>query len=459
MRDYGAIRRILILTMLLNWLATAAKLIVGYQTGTLSLAADGLDSFFDGFSNVVGLAAIGLAARPPDREHPYGHRKYETVAALSIAVLMTITTWELLKESIGRFSHPHQPQVTLWSFAALVFSIVLQGSASAYEFWQGRRLQSELLVADARHSGANILISVGVLAGLPFLRLGYTWVDPALALVVTIVMAKLGYDIVRDSTPVLVDRAPLDPDEIARVVDAVQGVTSYHRIRSRGTSDEAAVDLHVRVGPDLPVVRANAIADEVRERLLTDVPGVHDVTVHVEAQRQEEASAAQLYAAIQQAAAAHPVTIHEVWTYVDDDGKTRAEAHIGVPPNLTVAEAHALVSQMERDALAQVPWVSGLHTHIEPAVHELVPGKLLPEDQAHPVGAAVRAAVGAVPGLRQPSNLLVRSTPEGLFLSFDCIAEPGLSVSASHTLAHAVSERIRKQLPGVLEVAVRVKPE
>lgn len=122
MRDYPTIRRILILTMLLNWLATAAKLIVGYRTGTLSLAADGLDSFFDGFSNVVGLAAIGLAARPPDREHPYGHRKYETVVALSIAELMTITTWELLKESIGRFANPHQPEVTIWSFAALAFS-------------------------------------------------------------------------------------------------------------------------------------------------------------------------------------------------------------------------------------------------------------------------------------------------------------------------------------------------
>jgi hypothetical protein len=100
-----------------------------------------------------------------------------------------------------------------------------------------------------------------------------------------------------------------------------------------------------------------------------------------------------------------------------------------------------------------------LHTHIEPAVHELVPGKLLSADQAHPVGAAVREAVAAAPGLRLPSNLLVRSTAEGLFVSFDCLAEPGLSVSASHTLTHTVSEGIRKKLPNVLEVAVRVKPE
>ena len=458
MHNYPAIRRILVITMLLNWVGTAAKLIVGYRTGTLSLAADGFDSFFDGFSNVVGLVAIWLAAQPPDREHPYGHRKFETVAALSIAVLMTITTWELAKEAIGRFASPHLPQVTVWSFAALLLGMVTQGGASSYEFWQGRRLQSELLMADARHSAANILISVAVLAGLPFLRMGYAWVDPALTLAVTLVIAKLGFDIVRESTPVLVDRASVDPDEIAKVVGQVPGVTSYHRIRSRGTTDQAAVDLHVRVGPDLPVARANAIADEVRERLLHEVAGVSDVTVHLEAQRQEQASAAELHAAIQEAAAAHPVIIHEVWTYVDDDGATRAEAHVGVPPDLTVAEAHELVSKMEEEVLARVPWVTSLHTHIEPALHQLVPGQLVPLDKAHPIGAAVRAAVRAVPGLSNPSNLLIRSTAEGLFLSFDCVAEPGLSVSSSHVLAHAVSEQLRKQLPNVLEVAVRVKP-
>ena len=166
MRDYAAIRRILILTMLLNWLATAAKLCVGYRTGTLSLAADGLDSFFDGFSNVVGLAAIWLAARPPDREHPYGHRKYRDDRGPEHRG--ADDDHDLGAGARSRWAasaNPQLPEVTVWSFAALVFGIVLQGSASGYEFWQGRRLRSELLIADARHSAANILISVAVLIG------------------------------------------------------------------------------------------------------------------------------------------------------------------------------------------------------------------------------------------------------------------------------------------------------
>jgi cation diffusion facilitator family transporter len=458
MRDYPAIRRILIITMVLNWLATVAKLIVGFQTGTLSLAADGFDSFFDGFSNAVGLAAIAMASQPPDREHPYGHRKFETVAALSIAVLMSITVWELAKEAIGRIANPMQPHVTIWSFAALLFGIAMQGGASVYEFAQGRRLQSELLVADARHSAANILISVAVLIALPFLRMGYAVVDPALTLAVTLVMAKLGFDILRESTPVLVDRAPVDPDEIGRVVSAVPGVTSYHRIRSRGAADEAAVDLHVRVGPDLPLARANAIADEVRDRLLHDVAGVSDVTVHLEAQRQEQASAAELHAAIQQAAAGMPITIHEVWVFVDDDGGTRIEAHVGVSPDLTLAEADALVSGMERQVMAEASWIKGIHTHIEPAMYGMVTARLVKDGRESPYWAAIGEALAEVPGLTDPSNLQVRGTPEGLFLSFDCSADGGLSVSDAHALAHAVAERVRKRLPNGLEVAVRVRP-
>jgi cation diffusion facilitator family transporter len=458
MRDYPAIRRILIITMLLNWLATAAKLVVGLQTGTLSLAADGFDSFFDGFSNVVGLAAIGMASQPPDREHPYGHRKFETVAALSIAVLMSITVWELAKEAISRFASPSLPQVTIWSFAALLFGIAMQGGASIYEFAQGRRLKSELLIADARHSAANILISVAVLIALPFLRMGYAVVDPALTLVVTFVMAKLGYDILRDSTPVLVDRAPVDPDEIGRVVGAVPGVTSYHRIRSRGAADQAAVDLHVRVGPDLPLARANAIADEVRDRLLHDVAGVSDVTVHLEAQRQEQASAAELHAAIQEAAAGMPITIHEVWAFLDDDGGTRIEAHVGLSPDRTLAEADALVNEMEHRVMAEAPWIKAMHTHIEPAMYGMVTARLMKEGQDQPYWTTIREALAEVPGLNDPRNLLVRGTSEGLFLSFDCSADGGLSVSAAHALAHAMAERVRKRLPNGLEVAVRVRP-
>ncbi len=413
-RDYGAIRRVLIITLVLNWMATIGKLVVGQSTGTLSLSADGLDSFFDGFSNAVGIVGISMASRPPDREHPYGHRKFETIMALGIAMLLAVTTFELVQSAIERFGTPVLPEVNNWSYAALLFGIVVQGSASAYEFRVGRRLHSELLLADARHSAGSMLVSIGVLLALPFVRAGLAWVDPAITLVVAVVIAKLGADILREGLGVLVDRAPLPEESIAGILDTVPGVTSYHRIRSRGASDEAAVDLHVRVEPDLPIARADAIADEVRHRLLHELDGVHDVTVHVEPQKQAPASPADLYAAIQEAAAGRQVSVHEVWAYVNPDGKTRAEAHIGVAPDMTVEEAHALVSEFEAQVKRGAPWLDALHTHIEPAVRHFMPGTTTGPEASAGLREAVRQSVAAIPELQSPSNMFFQSHRRGL---------------------------------------------
>jgi cation diffusion facilitator family transporter len=458
MRDYEGIRKVLILTLLLHVLATLAQLAVGFHTRTLSLTADGLDAFFDGFSNVIGLIAISFAARPPDRDHPYGHRKYETMMALGIAMLLAVTTWELLEGALGRFLHPITPLVTIWSFAAVAFGILTQTGASVYEFRRGHELRSELLVADARHTAANTMVSVAVLLGLPFISRGYVWVDPALTVAVALVVARLGLDIVRDSFPVLVDRAPVEPERIADVVGTVDGVTSFHRIRSRGTSDDASVDLHVRVGAELPVARADAIADEVRDRLLAEVSGVSDVTVHVEPQRTEQATASEVFAAILNAAAARPVSIHEVWAYHEANGRASAEAHIGVAPDLSLPEADELVGRMESEILSRLPWLDRLHTHIEPAFRELRSGSLLPPDQIAPIQAAVRETIGTLPRLSQAGEILVHSTPEGLFVALDCFAARDLTVGASHALAHSVAEGIRQRVPDVVDVAVRMRP-
>jgi cation diffusion facilitator family transporter len=457
-RDYAGIRRVLILTMVLNWVATAGKLYVGLRTGTLSLSADGFDSLFDGLSNLVGLAALTIAARPPDREHPYGHRKYETFVALGIAMMLAVTTWELAQGAIERFAHPLLPQVTIWSFAAALFGIAIQASASAYEIRVGRRLKSEMLIADATHSGANVGVSVAVLCALPFVQAGYSWVDPALTLIVAGVIAKLGFDILSQSMGVLVDRAAIDPALIAGVLDSVPGVTSYHRIRSRGTPDEAAVDLHMRVGPELPVARATAIADEVRDRLLREVDGVTDVTVHVEPQEQSEPNAAQVYTSVQEVASGRPITVHEMWVTRESDGQMRAEAHIGVAPNLSLRDADEEVSRLETHVLATVPGLVSFHTHIEPAIRQLIAATQLSTEELTRLRELLADSISELPELSALSNVGGYHTREGLYVSLDCIAQPELPVTEVHALAHALAASLRKRLPDVLDVAVRIRP-
>src|SRR5690606_23634367 len=158
-------------------------------TGALSLIADGLDTLFDGLANVIGVIAVRMGSRPPDPEHPYGHRKFETLAALFIATLLFVTAWELGVGAVERLLAPPRTVVNGWSIAALVFGGAVQGVTGWWELRRGRAFQSEVLIADARHTIASLYVSAAVLVGLGLVHLGYAWADPLVALLVAGVIA------------------------------------------------------------------------------------------------------------------------------------------------------------------------------------------------------------------------------------------------------------------------------
>lgn len=284
MLNYRAVRRVLWITMGLNLVATAAKLTVGYWTGSLSLIADGLDSVFDAASNVVGLVGIYLAARPADMDHPYGHRKAETMTALVISSLLFLTTWELIQSAIERLRDPSLivAEVNIWSFAALLLSIVVHVTVVWYELREGRRLHSDVLVADALHTRADIFVSLSVIGGLIAVRLGFPLADPILALVIALVIAKIGIDIVREGSPTLMDRVVVSAQEIQDIALSVPGVLLCHKVRSRGHETAVYVDLHISVAPSTPIARAHEVAHQVQERLRERVPYLQDATIHIE---------------------------------------------------------------------------------------------------------------------------------------------------------------------------------
>jgi len=289
MKDFTAIRRVLVITLLLNLMATAAKLIVGYLTGSISLVADGFDSVFDSASNVIALVGIHIASRPADEDHPYGHRKFETMTAISISILLFLTCMELVESAWARLKAPEiiAPVVNVWSFVALLVSIAVHVTVVSYEYSKGKELKSDVLIADALHTRADIYISISVIAGLIAVKLGLPIVDPVLALIITVVIAKIGVDIIRSGSQVLLDRVAVDISDIERIAQSVQGVTTVHRVRSRGHDDDIHIDLHVRVPPSMPTEQAHSIAHEVERRLLTEVPGAQDVIVHIEPERSQ----------------------------------------------------------------------------------------------------------------------------------------------------------------------------
>jgi cation diffusion facilitator family transporter len=458
-RDLSQIRYVLIVTMLLNFVAMAIKIAAGLATGALSVVADGLDSLFDGLSNVVGLAGLYAAGKPPDAEHPYGHRKFETVAALSISFLLFLTCWQLLQTAWQRLGGEHFPQVTLWTVAAMLLSILVQAGTSLYELRQGRRLKSELLVADALHTRASILVSLSVLIGLAFVRLAYPQADPLLAAFVALMIAKIGVDVLRETLPVLVDQAAIDPRRIAAVVRQVGGVESFHRVRSRGADGSALVDLHVRVSPHKTVQEADAIASEVRRRLL-EMEKISDVTVHVEAQRQPQAEGADLFAALKHAADELGLVIHESWAH-RLGGDLYMEVHVGVNPELSLGEAHDLVDRLEVELRRRVPEIAEVHTHIEMADLQVQQGDRVPQDQEQPLRLEIEQIVARIPGLGHPHNIQVRrdhTDPQHFHVALECEVAAGMPVGEAHQLSDQLEQEIRQRLPEVAEVFVHMEP-
>jgi cation diffusion facilitator family transporter len=399
---------------------------------------------------------VRISRQPPDEEHPYGHRKFETLAALFIAAVMFIAAWELATGAVDRLFDPPPLVVNWWSIGALLFGGAMQAATGLWEMRKGRQLDSEILIADARHTLASIGVSVAVLVGLGLVWLGYGWADPAVALFVAGVIAKIGVDTVRENIPALVDRAPLDADHIGAIVAAVEGVESYHRVRSRGPADKVAIDLHVRVAPHLSMQEANAIADEVRRRLLAE-PGVDDVIVHSEAQRGPD-SAPDLYAATRLAAQELGMSVHEWWVQMTD-GQLSLHVHVGVDPGLTLSAAHDLVDLLEQLIQERNPEIKSVYTHLEPANAEILPSARVSSRMQQRIAAAVNKAVDGIPNLREPHDIQVRQVEGKLFITVEVLVDGDLGLTEAHDLSTQLQDAIRANVPNVGEALVHLEPQ
>jgi cation diffusion facilitator family transporter len=276
------IRVVLVQVLALNLLVAAAKLAYGLMTGAISMVADGIHSLMDSSSNVIGLVGTAIAARPPDPGHPYGHRKFEVIAALGITFLLFLACYEILTGSVARLMTPKPPVVTEASFAIMIATILINTFVTIYESRRGRALRSPILVADSLHTRSDIYASLAVLTGLAGVTLGRPIFDPLAAFVVVGLIARAGYRIVASSLDVLADARVYSPEEIAAAAMQVPGVIDCHDVRTRGLPDHVHLDFHLTVAPHTPTSESHAIAHRVIDTIQGRFPGIRDVTPHVE---------------------------------------------------------------------------------------------------------------------------------------------------------------------------------
>jgi len=277
-----AIRRVLLAVLGLNILVAGAKLGYGWYSGSVAMSADGVQSLLDGLANVVGLVGIAVAARPPDEEHHYGHERYETLASMAIAGLMTIGVVEVVESAVGQWRTGERPDVTAVSFAVLLGTMAVNAAVSLWERREARRLRSDLLAADARHTASDVLVSAAVVVGLGLERVGLGGADAAVALVVAVTIAWAAWGIVRDASLVLTDAAFVDPRGLLAAIVAAPGVATAHNLRARSSGGRVWVEVHVTVDPDLTVRQAHEVASGVEARIRQEVGPATLATVHVE---------------------------------------------------------------------------------------------------------------------------------------------------------------------------------
>jgi cation diffusion facilitator family transporter len=276
------VSRVLVRVLVLNVLVSAAKLGFGYATGAVSIISDGFHSLTDGASNIMGLVGMRASRKPPDADHPYGHRKFETLAAAGIFVFLLMVVIEVVETAVGRLRTGQVPQVTRYSFGVMLATLAINLLVVRYEAGQGRRLRSELLLADAAHTQSDVWTSCAVLVSLAAVQLGFPVLDAVGALVIAVFIARTGYKIGLETSGILADRVVLDEDAIRDVVMAVNGVVGCHQIRTRGSSDYTFLDLHVWLPADMTLFDAHGVSHVVKDDLMRAFPQIADAIIHIE---------------------------------------------------------------------------------------------------------------------------------------------------------------------------------
>jgi len=274
---------VLVHVLILNLLVAAAKIIFGYASGAISILSDGFHSLTDAASNVVGLVGVRAAGRPPDEDHPYGHRKFETVAAAAVTLFLVLVVVEVLRNAFNHLagrSLPHE--ISIASFVVMLVTVGVNLLVIAYESRAATRLGSEVLLADAMQTRGDVWSSLTVIAALVGARAGVPILDPLAALVVAAFIGYSGYQIARATTGILSDRIVIADADLERVVMDVPGVLGCHHIRTRGSADHVFLDLHVWMPADMRLTDAHDLSHVVKDRLMARYPQIADAVIHIE---------------------------------------------------------------------------------------------------------------------------------------------------------------------------------
>lgn len=456
---HRSVKRILIGILILNLIVTVTKFLVSAMTGSIAVLADAFNALVDSSSNVLGLFGIHAASDPPDSGHPYGHRKYETIATLGISGLMLLAGWEVVQDVVKRLAGGQSPTVTPLSLVLILLTLPINLFVVWYERRRGRELGSDVLQADATTTQINIFVSLAALIGLLGSSIRLPWLDIVLALVIVGYVAVAAYRIIRETSDVLTDSAVVDPHLVEDTARRVPGVWFATKVRSRGREDDVHLDLRVKVDPAMATEQAHAIASEVERRLKERIPGVVDAVVQVEP-GQEAASSEWDRLAVRLRALADALGLRVHNLHVDVfDGGYMVDVDVEIDASLSLDASHKIATVFEARARSEIPRLIDIVTHLEPTE---------PGDHPKPIEGAERERLrqqiaqtaDQVCGSGTAHHIILRHShvPDRIDLSMHCEVSGHTSLPAAHLIAERVERQLRAALPELEHVTIHVEP-
>ncbi len=279
------IRRVLIITLLLNILVAAIKFSVGHMFDFTSLVSSGIESFFDGSSNVLGLITMYYAAQPANNSHNYGHHKYETLGSLIIAFLLLFSSFQIFKSVWSHWQSSITPQFSWIPVVAITVSMAMSLYVSWYEGKVAKETHSSFLEADADHTFGDFIMSGGVLISILTSYFGWRWPDLMIGAGISVYLAYLAVKIIKENLPELMDASPGISESILSEVELMPEILDVHKFRARGNQRVVYIDFHILLEKNIPLHMAHDISHELEEKIkhmLKDRVQICDITIHVE---------------------------------------------------------------------------------------------------------------------------------------------------------------------------------
>ena len=435
---------------------TIAKAVVGVFSGSLALISEAAHSALDFVATVMTWYAVRISGKPADEEHHYGHGKVESVSALIetglLFVLSGVVIWEAASRLIG--AGGHAVEATIWAFAVIIASIVIDFLRARLLYRVARETASEALEADALHFGSDMWSSTAVLIGLGAVALGYPWADSAAAIIVAVFIIIAGWRLGHRTIETLTDTAPEGAAaRISEIARHVSGVVAIERVRARPVGPAVFVDLVVAVSRTLPLDRVAAIKAALGEAIRAELPHAEvDVVTEPRALDDETVLERVMVIARNRALAVHHVTVHAI------SGRLSVSLDLEVDGSLSLRAAHEIADGLEAAVRADLGPAVEVETHIEPLQMGGLAGRDAPNERVASVRDALAAIAANIAFVGEIHDVRVRETAGGEIVNFHCRIDPTLTVQDVHEKVDSIERALRQKFSTIKRVIGHAEP-